>query len=248
MPTRATLEQEIADGRLAIAKLDEEIKAIRNYVASNEHAMQGQPEALRAITQESVAKARGNLAQREGELQRIQFTLANNQRILVKMDAVDKKTQEIRHLEQESERINSLLEKSRAELIRLDRELLDMTGPANIPQYNLVASSGQTIALPTDKLEILVGVRDQGEGIYPDVDLGPLGGQGSGASRRHAVIRFMNGQWTVTDLGSTNGTFVNEQPLAPNVPTIIQDGVRVRFGTIATLFRSTVPSNRTMKL
>lgn len=40
-----------------------------------------------------------------------------------------------------------------------------------------------------------------------DVDLGPLP-EGSYVSRKHARLTEENGVWTVTDLGSSNGTFV----------------------------------------
>jgi uncharacterized protein YkwD len=47
-------------------------------------------------------------------------------------------------------------------------------------------------------------------------------------SRRHAVIRYGNGKYLVRDLNSTNGTFVNEQPI--RAPTELKDGDHVRFG------------------
>jgi hypothetical protein len=49
------------------------------------------------------------------------------------------------------------------------------------------------------------------------------------ASQQHARIFGKNGSWFVEDLGSTNGTFVNEQKLA--APAMLQPGDRVRVGT-----------------
>lgn len=49
------------------------------------------------------------------------------------------------------------------------------------------------------------------------------------ASTMHARIFGKNGSWYVEDLGSTNGTFVNEQRLA--APAMLQPGDRVRIGT-----------------
>lgn len=49
------------------------------------------------------------------------------------------------------------------------------------------------------------------------------------ASQQHARIFGKNGSWYVEDLGSTNGTFVNEQKLA--APALLQSGDRVRVGT-----------------
>ena len=49
------------------------------------------------------------------------------------------------------------------------------------------------------------------------------------ASQQHARIFGKNGGWFVEDLGSTNGTFVNEQRLG--APALLQPGDRVRVGT-----------------
>jgi pSer/pThr/pTyr-binding forkhead associated (FHA) protein len=49
------------------------------------------------------------------------------------------------------------------------------------------------------------------------------------ASQQHARIFGKNGAWYVEDLGSTNGTFVNEQRLV--APALLQPGDRVRIGT-----------------
>lgn len=48
-------------------------------------------------------------------------------------------------------------------------------------------------------------------------------------SQQHARLFGKNGAWYVEDLGSTNGTFVNDQKLA--APAMIQPGDRVRIGT-----------------
>jgi len=48
------------------------------------------------------------------------------------------------------------------------------------------------------------------------------------ASSQHARIFGKNGSWYVEDLGSTNGTFVNEQKLA--APAMLQPGDRIRVG------------------
>jgi pSer/pThr/pTyr-binding forkhead associated (FHA) protein len=48
-------------------------------------------------------------------------------------------------------------------------------------------------------------------------------------SQEHARIFGKDGSWYVEDLGSTNGTFVNEQRLA--APAMLTTGDRVRVGT-----------------
>jgi len=52
----------------------------------------------------------------------------------------------------------------------------------------------------------------------------------STASSHHAEIRPGFYGYSLTDCGSTNGTFVNEQQLAPYLPLLLQDGDRIRIG------------------
>jgi pSer/pThr/pTyr-binding forkhead associated (FHA) protein len=48
------------------------------------------------------------------------------------------------------------------------------------------------------------------------------------ASQQHARLFAKNEHWFVEDLGSTNGTFVNDQKLA--APAMLQPGDKVRIG------------------
>ena len=50
------------------------------------------------------------------------------------------------------------------------------------------------------------------------------------ASSRHAEIRPVGNGYAITDLGSTNGTFVNEQQLRSNEPRQLNAGDTVRVG------------------
>ncbi len=53
-------------------------------------------------------------------------------------------------------------------------------------------------------------------------------------SRLHARLDLSeNGSLVVEDLGSTNGTQVNEAALVPNAPRSLADGDRLRFGSIS---------------
>lgn len=49
-------------------------------------------------------------------------------------------------------------------------------------------------------------------------------------SARHAEIRVSGGRVTVTDLGSTNGTFVEEEEVQPDVANELPLGSEVIFG------------------
>lgn len=49
------------------------------------------------------------------------------------------------------------------------------------------------------------------------------------ASREHADIEWKGDSFVLTDLGSSNGTFLNDQPLAGSV--VLKDGDEIRIGT-----------------
>jgi pSer/pThr/pTyr-binding forkhead associated (FHA) protein len=50
-------------------------------------------------------------------------------------------------------------------------------------------------------------------------------------SRNHAELHYENGQWTIQDLGSANGTYVEDKLV--EAPTPVNPGDRIRFGHIA---------------
>jgi hypothetical protein len=216
MTTRQALAQEIADAQRTISALTEEIAATRSYIAANEQALQNQPSSLRAITEEG---------------------LANAQRTLAKVEEIGRKQEEIRKLEQDQATINAMLERARSELARLETELLTMTGPVAVPPFALVLNDGRTVPLPTDRAEMLIGCQDPADHIFPDIDLSPFDARSSGVSRRHALLRYASGQWTITDLGSANGTFVNDAALTPQTPVALPDGAVVRLGAFVVTFR-----------
>lgn len=55
-----------------------------------------------------------------------------------------------------------------------------------------------------------------------------------GASRKHAQLRFRDGSWVLTDLGSTNGTRLNGQTIQSRE---LADGDKVTIGTTVLEFR-----------
>ena len=74
----------------------------------------------------------------------------------------------------------------------------------------------------------VVGVGRQA-GAYLLIDNGSV-------SRRHAEISYANGQYVLRDLGSSNGTFVNEQRLESGSTHLLKHNDRIRFGKVPYLF------------
>ncbi len=64
-------------------------------------------------------------------------------------------------------------------------------------------------------------------------------------SRRHAEITYANGQFLLRDLGSKNGTFLNDKRLEPHSVHILNPHDRVRFGTVMIYTLQVRPVNRT---
>ena len=70
----------------------------------------------------------------------------------------------------------------------------------------------------------------------PGIDLaGPP--EDPGVSHQHAVLLAQPGGWAVQDLGSTNGTTVNESldPIEADVPVPLADGDRIHVGAWTTI-------------
>lgn len=49
-------------------------------------------------------------------------------------------------------------------------------------------------------------------------------------SRQHATVEFSGGQWTITDLGGTNGTFLNDVRLESSSQSLLVEGDRLQIG------------------
>jgi adenylate cyclase len=61
---------------------------------------------------------------------------------------------------------------------------------------------------------------------------------GNHVSRQHAIVRCHNAfQYQITDLGSRNGTFVNEQRVV--MPVVLESGARIRIANYELIFDQT---------
>lgn len=91
--------------------------------------------------------------------------------------------------------------------------------------------------IPLAGSRVVIGRRSQSRGTEPDID---LGGQfvDPGVSHLHAMLVAQpDGTWTVVDLGSSNGTYLNDraEPIEPQVPISIDDGDEIHVGAWTTL-------------
>ncbi|WP_067842978.1 FHA domain-containing protein [Nocardia lijiangensis] len=84
--------------------------------------------------------------------------------------------------------------------------------------------------------EILIGKRSVSQGLHPDIDLG-IAPADAGVSRAHALLHLTPTGLTVTDLGSTNGTSLNDSDelIPAEQPVALRSGDRVHVGAWTTI-------------
>jgi hypothetical protein len=78
--------------------------------------------------------------------------------------------------------------------------------------------------------ESYIGRWDADNGIFPDVDLDKHDAEAK-VSRRHARIIYAGGKFSIEDLGSTNGTFINRgKRLIPGSAQVLSGGDEIIVG------------------
>lgn len=81
----------------------------------------------------------------------------------------------------------------------------------------------------------LIGRGNRKQGVEPEIDLG-IHPADRGVSTQHAVLRIHDSVLTITDLGSTNGTYLNgDNRLAEGEETPLADGDRIHVGAWTTI-------------
>jgi len=76
-----------------------------------------------------------------------------------------------------------------------------------------------------------IGRRSLSRQIFPHLDL-TYNDPAAYCSRQHARIVADAGGYFIEDLGSANGSFLNDRRLPPGVPTRLRNGDRVRIGKV----------------
>jgi hypothetical protein len=247
MLDRTAIEKETQDTRKQLTALEKDVKQLRDWVSSNERALNGMNETLRRITEDGITKARADLSMREGDLQRLRGLIAKNEKILARIGDIERRRKDIATLEEEQERLIVLLERNRTELRQLEQEYEEMSRPAApvaLLPCEVVLPNNLRIPLDPGKGTYTIGWYDASAGASPDIDLHPVGGSSQGVSRQHAILRLAEGQWTITDLGSTNGTFLNDGQMAPNSTVVLRDRTRIRLGNVIVFFRYITQTTR----
>jgi class 3 adenylate cyclase len=93
---------------------------------------------------------------------------------------------------------------------------------------------GRTVAA---QLPLVLGRAHAQAVSHPDVDLAGVDPHRQ-VSRRHARVESAGGRILVTDLGSTNGTWVDERPLPPGGSAAFAPDVRIRLGDVEVRLRA----------
>jgi hypothetical protein len=91
--------------------------------------------------------------------------------------------------------------------------------------------SGQILPL-ADRTEFTLGRSAEGQPIVPDVDLSPHDAYANGVSRLHALLKLIQDQIIIMDLGSSNGTYINGSQLPPYVETPVTHGDVICLGKL----------------
>lgn len=132
------------------------------------------------------------------------------------------------------------VENSGIETKKIDSDELIKQYAADIPAAASI-EKGLALYLPrrpeplviADKNIVTMGRKDPISGIHPTVDLTEFHGAELGVSRFHAEISIAEGRYSIKDMGSTNGTWVNGKKISPYKLTPIRSGDQVRLGHLS---------------
>jgi CRP-like cAMP-binding protein len=131
---------------------------------------------------------------------------------------------------------NTLLEKLAGREIDADHVAMDATVmlPAEkATRHRLIDLATGTSFPFSNGDETTIGRADPVTGILPDVDLTPVDTNRS-VSRRHAKILRTGSEYHVLEeVGTVNGTYVNDQRIPTGIPVTIHSGDMVKIGLIA---------------
>ncbi len=101
------------------------------------------------------------------------------------------------------------------------------------PTLSLVQPTAAHWEYPLRDSTVLIGRR--GGALPVDLDVEFYDPEGY-VSRNHCHITVDQRRYHLSDLASSNGTYVNDERLTPHVPRLLRDGDRIRIGRIVMRF------------
>jgi CRP-like cAMP-binding protein len=130
---------------------------------------------------------------------------------------------------------NELLEKLIGRELDADHVLDSTQIPpaAKTTAHRLLDLESSTEFFLSTAAETTIGRADPVTGILPDVDLTGVDSHRS-VSRRHAkIVRTSDGYHVLEEVGTVNGTFVNDERIATGVPVPLRHGDMLKIGLVA---------------
>lgn len=112
--------------------------------------------------------------------------------------------------------------------ISADRAFFDAQDAGDTVDYPSAEPAPITVELTGSK--VLIGRVSHSRGIHPEIDVTALTGDPAVSSRHAMLERRADGSWTLTDLGSTNGTHLGGAAIAPHTPLPVAGGAVVHVG------------------
>ena len=104
--------------------------------------------------------------------------------------------------------------------------------PAQVTESQVslhIVRTGQIVPL-IGRTEFTLGRISQGQSILPDVDLSPYNAYAQGVSRLHATLKLISEELYIEDLGSSNGTKINNSKIPPHKNQPVHHGDVITLG------------------
>jgi pSer/pThr/pTyr-binding forkhead associated (FHA) protein len=93
-----------------------------------------------------------------------------------------------------------------------------------------VLSGPEGVSFPLAAEKVVLGRNSATGAVHNDIDLSSLDVRKI-VSRRHAMVERRGDEYTISDLGSRNGTFLNGERLPAHQPRPLASGDVIEFGT-----------------
>lgn len=214
--------------------------------------LEGEVEIIKHIGDESHVLSRlekgdffGEMAVLESVARTADAVAATDMKVLVingsRFDEMLRKNPEIavRIIRKYSKRLreaNALLERLVGREVDADHVALDATQvapPEKATRHRIVDVATGTAFFLSSGDETTIGRADPVTGILPDVDLTGVDNNRS-VSRRHAkIIHSGNEYHVLEEVGTVNGTYVNDQRIPTGIPVTVHNGDLIKIGLVS---------------